>query len=163
MKKRSNYAVVIYALLGALFFRTFIVSVYKIPTNSMKPTFLPGDFILASRISYGLQFPWTDEAWFASAPARGDLVVVKFKGKPGITYIKRVIAVAGENVTTADGSVVTVPQTEIYVASDNREINDDSKEGFASLVDVDSQAKIIWYSASKESGIRWKRIFNLPK
>lgn len=162
MKKRSNYPVIIFALLAALFFRTFIVSVYKIPTNSMEPTFLPGDFIFASKIAYGLQFPWSEESWFETSPKKGDLVIFKFKGKPGITFIKRVSAVAGETVTTADGAQQVVPPGEIFVENDNHEIKDANQSGLASIRDVDSQAKFIWFSSSKESGNRWKRIFSAP-
>lgn len=163
MKKSSNYGIVFFVLLIALFFRFFIFSAYKIPTNSMEPTFLPGDFILSSRISYGFRLPWAETVWLESSPQKNDLVVFKFKGKPGTPYIKRVVATAGETLTDASGKPVVVPPAELFVASDNHDLSDDTKEGFVAIADVAGQAKFIWYSSSKESGIRWSRIFSVPK
>lgn len=86
-----KYAIVVIAVVSALFCRAFLVSVYKVPTQTMAPTILAGDFLLASQITYGLRVPWSSEApYFASAPVAGDLVVFI---KDYRTYIKRVVAV----------------------------------------------------------------------
>jgi signal peptidase I len=161
VKKNSTFAITICALLLALFFRTFIISVYKIPTHSMEPTFFPGDFIFASRISYGLKFPWSTDIWFQTKPQKGDLVIFKFKGKPTISYVKRVVAVEGESVQIS-GQPQLVPAGEVFVANDNPAISEATNEGFALIEEIDSRAKLIWFSYSKDSGVRWNRILTFP-
>lgn len=159
----SNLIIVLGALVVALFFRVFIISVYKIPTPSMSPTFLPGDFIMASQVSYGLKFPWSEDVWFASKPQVGDLIVFKFKKKPTITYIKRIFAIDGEEFKLADGTAQKIPVGEVAVMNDNTDVTDDSREqGFVALADINSQAKSIWFSYSKESGVRWSRLLTAP-
>ncbi len=162
MKKNSHYTLIFCALLLALFVRTFLISVYKIPTDSMHPTFLSGDFIFASQVSYGVKFPWNQDVWFKANPQKNDLVIFKFKGKPMISYLKRVTAVEGETITV-DGNPQVVPVGEVFVASDNHNSSDENKEGFALVKDIESEAKLIWFSYSKESGVRWNRVFMLPQ
>ena len=103
MKMKSNMYWILIALILAFFCRSFLVSVYKIPTVSMAPTFWPGDFIFASRVTYGLRLPWKSELYFKSAPARGDLVVFQFDQdkaheKSTAQYIKRIVAIADDEV-----------------------------------------------------------------
>ena len=162
-KKRFNLFYVVSALLFATFLRVFIIGVYKVPTNSMSPTFLPGDFILASQISYGLHFPWNEDTWFKSKPKRDDIIIFSFKKKPTMTYVKRVTAIEGDSVTGADGKIVIIPANEVFVLNDNPEVSDDSRtQGFVALSDIEGSVKFIWFSSSKESGARWNRILKLP-
>ena len=103
MKMKSNVYWILTALVLAFLCRSFLVSVYKIPTVSMAPTFWPGDFIFASRINYGLRLPWSRELYFKSAPASGDLIVFQFdhdkaRDKSNAQYIKRVVAIAGDEI-----------------------------------------------------------------
>lgn len=91
---------IIGALVVGLFFRLFLVSVYKSPSQKMAPTILEGDFILASAVSYGFKNPWTEKVYFGSLPNRGDLVVFNKNSK---IYIKRVIAVALDKIEFING------------------------------------------------------------
>ena len=111
MKMKSNMYWILIALILAFFCRSFLVSVYKIPTVSMAPTFWPGDFILASRIGYGLQLPYSTQFYFKSAPARGDLIVFQFnqdkaKDKSTAQYIKRVVAIAGDEIEIKNSRLI---------------------------------------------------------
>ncbi len=154
----KKYVIVFFALCLALFFRLFILAVYKIPTQSMQPTLLQGDYVIASQIAYGLKFPWSETSWFRSHPHKGDLIVFTFKSKPAVPYIKRVVAVEGEDYQTEKGPVHVGPN-EVYVLSDNKAILEDSRDlGLVSVGDIESQAQMIWFSISAEEGIRWKRI-----
>lgn len=90
-----RYAIVISAIILALFCRAFLVSVYKVSSQSMAPAILAGDFILGFQTSYGLKFPWSHEVYFASQPQRGDLIAYSKGSK---IYIKRVIATGSESV-----------------------------------------------------------------
>ncbi|MBC7742066.1 MAG: signal peptidase I [Bdellovibrionaceae bacterium] len=163
MKKSSNFIFVIAAFLLAVFIRTFFIGVYKIPTQSMVPTFLPGDHLLASKITYGLHFPWNEDIWFASKPQRNDIIIFNFKDKSSMTYIKRVTAIEGDEVQLPNGQLAIVPQDEVYVLNDNPDFIDDSREhGFVALKDIEGQARLIWFSSSKESGVRWNRLLTTP-
>ncbi|RMH04544.1 MAG: signal peptidase I [Aquificota bacterium] len=70
-----------------LLIRTFLVQAYNIPSGSMKPTLLVGDFILVNKLVYRL-----------SEPQRGDIVVFRWPVNPGIDFIKRIVGVPGDKV-----------------------------------------------------------------
>lgn len=99
-----RYGWIVAAVLSALLCRTFLVSVYKVPSQNMAPTILSGDFLLASKVSYGLKFPWARTAIWQRVPQRGELVVYIGQGK---TMIKRVVALPGEKIRTL-GAALTV-------------------------------------------------------
>lgn len=111
MKVVSNIYWILGALLTAIFFRSFVVSVHKIPTASMAPTFLAGDYILSSQVAYRTQLPWSKEVYNKSNPEAGDLVVLQFSAKKAAAksmaqYLKRVVAVAGDEIEIQQGKIV---------------------------------------------------------
>lgn len=95
-----RYAIVTIVIIVALFCRAFLVSVYKVPTQKMAPTILAGDFVFASKVSYGLKFPWSESVYFNAKPERGDLVVFH---KNSQIFIKRIVAVPLDEVEFIDG------------------------------------------------------------
>ena len=97
-----KYGVLIAAVVTALFFRAFLLSVYKVTTQTMAPTLVSGDFILASKISYGFKTPWSPDVWFSTPAKRGDLVVFQIAGK---VYIKRVVAVSQDQASYRAGEL----------------------------------------------------------
>lgn len=115
------------ALLLATVFRSFVASPYKIPSSSMVPTLLVGDYLFVSKFSYGLRVPLTDIFFFESAPARGDIVVFRADvGGTGVNnYIKRVVAVPGDRIAYHDkqmylnGAPVALEPAGEYVYSDD--------------------------------------------
>lgn len=94
------------AFLLAVFIRVFFFSVYKIPTSSMAPTLWPGDFILASKISYGLQLPFLSTKVGMKYPKPGDLVVFQFPDKASVPYVKRVIGIAGDHILIKNNRII---------------------------------------------------------
>uniref|UniRef100_A0A7C2ZK39 Signal peptidase I n=1 Tax=Hydrogenobacter sp. TaxID=2152829 RepID=A0A7C2ZK39_9AQUI len=74
-------------IIVVLFIRTFLVQAYNIPSGSMKPTLLVGDFILVNKLVYKL-----------SEPQRGDIVVFKWPVNPNIDFIKRIIGMPGDTI-----------------------------------------------------------------
>jgi signal peptidase I len=75
-KLRENIEAIVFALVIALFIKTFIVDVYKIPTGSMIPTIEIGDFIVASKFIYGAKIPFTKKRLPAIRdPRRGDIII----------------------------------------------------------------------------------------
>lgn len=88
-------------LLIVFMLRSFLFEPFRIPTGSMKPTLLEGDFILVNKYAYGLRFPISGTTLISvSKPKTGDIVV--FRHTEGKDLIKRVIGVPGDRVRYAD-------------------------------------------------------------
>ncbi len=79
--------------------RSFLVEPFKIPSSSMVPTLLVGDFILVNKFKYGLRLPVVNRKIIAlDSPQRGDVMVFRYPEDPSLDYIKRVVAVPGDRV-----------------------------------------------------------------
>lgn len=86
-------------LLVVLVLRSFLVEPFKIPTGSMIPTLLVGDYILVNKFAYGIRLPVLGtEIIPVGKPQRGDIMVFKYPEKPSINYIKRVVGVPGDTI-----------------------------------------------------------------
>ena len=82
-----------------LFLRSFIGEPYEIPSGSMKPTLLIGDYILVSKFSYGVRLPVIDTKLFdVGHPQRGDVFVFRYPEDNETNFIKRVVGVPGDQV-----------------------------------------------------------------
>jgi signal peptidase I len=83
-----------------LLFRSFIAEPFKIPSGSMMPTLLVGDFILVNKFSYGLRLPVLNKKILdVGEPKRGDVFVFRYPENPKEDYIKRVIGLPGDEIT----------------------------------------------------------------
>lgn len=108
---------IVYALLIAAVIRTLLFQPFWIPSGSMKPTLLIGDFVFVNKFAYGFSAAscpayrdwnlcWFAKDWqgrlFGSTPERGDVVVFKHPAS-GVDYIKRLVGLPGDRVQMRNG------------------------------------------------------------
>jgi signal peptidase I len=116
MVKRSsgtlleNIKTIVYAILIAVVIRTFAFEPFNIPSGSMIPTLLVGDYLFVAKYTYGYSrysFPFSPPIFsgriFGSVPQRGDVVVFKYPHDNTTDYIKRVIGLPGDHVQMQQG------------------------------------------------------------
>ncbi len=86
-------------ILLVLILRSFMYEPFRIPSGSMMPTLLAGDFILVNKFTYGLRIPVTEwKILDLGEPERGDVAVFRFPRNPSLDYIKRVIGLPGDKI-----------------------------------------------------------------
>ena len=86
-------------LLFVLIIRSFVFEPFRIPSGSMMPTLIQGDFIFVHKWSYGLRLPVTETKILSTgSPERGDVVVFRLPSEPSINYIKRVVGLPGDEI-----------------------------------------------------------------
>ncbi len=100
---RSFFPVVVIVLL----LRSFLFEPFRIPSDSMMPTLLDGDFIIVNKYDYGLRLPIIDKKIVPiGAPHRGDVVVFRYPPDPSVNYIKRLVGLPGDRVAVHDDQVI---------------------------------------------------------
>ena len=114
-KNKSNYWIeniktFFIAIMIALTLRTFAFEPFSIPSGSMKPTLLEGDYLFVSKYTYGfsrhsfpMSFPKYSGRIFSEYPKRGDVAVFKFTKNTKIDYIKRIIGLPGDKIQMRNG------------------------------------------------------------
>jgi len=89
--------------LFVLILRSFIAEPFRIPSASMMPTLLIGDFILVNKYDYGIRLPVLNTLVIQNkTPERGDIIVFRYPENPAIPYIKRVVGLPGDHVAYYD-------------------------------------------------------------
>ena len=114
----SNIFSISIAVFVAILIRSTLFEPFNIPSGSMKPNLLVGDFIFVSKYSYGFSrhsFPFSlgdkngkffSGKLFSSIPDRGDIVVFKTPEDKRTDYIKRVIGLPGDKIKISDGNII---------------------------------------------------------
>jgi signal peptidase I len=93
-------------ILIVLVIRSFLFEPFRIPSDSMMPTLLDGDFIFVNKYIYGLRLPVINRQIVAiGQPARGDVVVFRLPTDPSINYIKRLVGLPGDHIVVKDKRV----------------------------------------------------------
>lgn len=157
-KMLKEYAeALIIAFILAMFIRAFIVQAFTIPSGSMLQTLQIGDYLLVSKLAYGIKVPFTRTfltTW--DSPQHGDIIVFEYPGEPSKDYIKRVIGVPGDSIEIKDKKLyrngelveepysqyvdpnlvsgprdnkgpIEVPEGNFFVMGDNRDESNDSR------------------------------------
>ena len=109
---RSFFPVVLLVLI----LRSFIAEPFRIPSGSMMPTLLVGDFILVNKFTYGIRLPVINKKIIElGKPARGDVVVFRYPKDPTVDYIKRVIGLPGDKIAYSNKQLTVndVPVKEV--------------------------------------------------
>jgi signal peptidase I len=85
--------------LVVLLLRSFIFEPFRIPSDSMMPTLVDGDFIIVNKYAYGLRLPVLNRKFVpVGEPRRGDVVVFRYPLDPSVNYIKRLVGLPGDHV-----------------------------------------------------------------
>jgi signal peptidase I len=107
LKEIQTIAIIVF---GVFFFKSFLYEPYRIPSGSMVPTLVTGDFIIVNKFAYGFKIPFSDltigklinlNPIYISEktyPVRGDVIVFKFPSDPETSFIKRVIGIPGDEI-----------------------------------------------------------------
>ncbi|MEP6565163.1 MAG: signal peptidase I [Mesorhizobium sp.] len=108
----ETVSVIVQALVLALVIRTLLFQPFSIPSGSMRPTLLEGDYLFVTKWSYGFShysLPFGPNLFsgriWGSEPKRGDVVVFKFPPDPSVDYIKRVVGLPGDKIQVKDGQL----------------------------------------------------------
>jgi signal peptidase I len=120
----ETFSVIVQALLLAFVIRTLLFQPFSIPSGSMRPTLLEGDYLFVTKWAYGYSrysLPLSPNLFsgriWGGEPERGDVVVFKFPPNPSVDYIIRVIGLPGDKVQMRGGQVfindVAVPREKV--------------------------------------------------
>ena len=124
---RQNRGFLLFVV-GFAFFRSAMADWNTIPSGSMRPTLLEGDYLFVTKWAYGYSrhsLPFSPPIFsgriWGGQPARGDVVVFKFPPNPSLDYIKRVVGLPGDTIQMRDGQLfingVGVPREKVDEAS----------------------------------------------
>lgn len=127
-------------LITVLSFRSVFFQPFRIPSGSMIPTLMIGDFVLVNMFAYGFKVPFSDMTWPIARdpiyllgekkPQRGDVIVFKYPLEPRVNYIKRVIAIEGDVVEIRNKRVYLNGEPIPVTSIDGTKIMEDMDHSF---------------------------------
>ncbi len=152
---RSFFPVILIVLL----LRSFLFEPFRIPSSSMRPTLVVGDFILVNKFVYGLRLPVLDSKIISVGdPQHGDIMVFRYPEDPSIDYIKRVVGVPGDRIEYrnrqlfVNGKASTMTRHGSHLWMDRQCRTIDSLRFREQTKDTDHEILIIPHHASRAEG-----------
>ncbi len=94
------------AIVLAFLLRSFVITAFYMPAESMVPNVLPGDFIFAYRLAYGIRLSSLGWQFGGRSPVRGELVVLKHPTEPNLYLLRRVIALEGDKIEIKNNRLI---------------------------------------------------------
>jgi signal peptidase I len=99
---RSFFPVIVFVLV----LRSFLYEPFRIPSDSMMPTLIQGDFIFVNKWGYGLRLPVVNwKILPVGEPARGDVIVFRKPSDPSVVFIKRLVGMPGDRIRVSGAQV----------------------------------------------------------
>lgn len=159
-------------------FRSVFFEPFRIPSGSMIPTLMIGDFILVNKFSYGFKVPFSDMSWNndffkfdlnpkymfgKSAPKRGDVIVFKFPRDPSINYIKRLVAVPGDTIEMINKVVYVNGKAIVATPFSGKKIMEDMDDKFKNEAFNFYKSKTGEHSHVIQTSKEDRAISNFPK
>ncbi len=102
---QSTFKWIIFAIILAMSIRILFIGVFKVPTITMAPTLISGDYILSNKLAYGLKWPWMQSGFLVQLPQHGDIIVFKRLDRPQIQFVKRVVGLPGDKIMIKQGAL----------------------------------------------------------
>jgi signal peptidase I len=126
-----EYSVSFFPVILIVFFlRSFLVEPFKIPSTSMVPTLVVGDFILVNKFTYGIRLPVANvKIVDINSPERGDVMVFRYPEDTSLDYIKRVVGLPGDRIEyrnkrlTVNGTEVAMRRLDDYLSRERMQFS----------------------------------------
>lgn len=129
-------------LLIVFLLRSFLFEPFRIPSESLEPTLLVGDFILVNKFGYGVRLPVIHKKIYQlGEPQRGDIIVFRWPPNPSVDFIKRVIGLPGDKISYIN-KVIYVNGKKIQQEFKRYAVQD-SDENDSSAVILDKQEDLL--------------------
>lgn len=118
-------------ILVVFLLRSFLVEPFKIPSGSMIPSLLVGDFILVNKYTYGIRLPVLNKKIVAmNEPKPGDVMVFRYPEDPTVDYIKRVVGVPGDRVEYRNKQLIVNGKQVAMERNGDYSVNDSALNSF---------------------------------
>src|SRR5438105_1105346 len=147
--------------LVVLLLRSFVFEPFRIPSDSMMPTLLDGDFIIVNKYAYGLRLPVINRKILeVGEPRRGDVVVFRWPVDPSTNFIKRLVGLPGDHVEVRVNRIMINGRPVDFTIEKDRYSDAGGRWGYVPKENLVGRATRIWFNwdLRRSGGPMWSRI-----